>query len=213
MAKQAKKTKERKPSKIEIYVRENPARVTLIALGVLLLLRIGLFMGGESQTATPVERPVPTPLPTPIVFDDNFRKFVMPRPAFDKSSYEILASGNIFDPKQVQDIGGKGKAAEEFYRQAQSAFEKYKQTKNRKDLDDAVENVNKALENLPSHFQARRLRDNEISKALGVVTGAAKAAALAAGNATTTGTAAAATPAPGAAPEATPAAAPEEPKP
>lgn len=206
MAKQAKKAKkERKPTKIEIWARENPSRAVMIALVVLCVLRIGIFLtesGGTAETTTPDLQP--WTLPTPIAFSKQLLGLIKPRVEFDKSEYKELASGNIFDPKQVLDSRSAAAEAEALYSQADARYKVYLETKKKEDLLAAKQLVGDALLKLPSHFKARNLR-KDIDKELGLQSAEEKAKQIAEqANKPTTGTTTAAVPSPAASPAARP---------
>ncbi|MCE5228954.1 hypothetical protein LLG95_05080 [bacterium] len=188
MAKQAKKTKERKPTRIEIIIRENPARAVVVGLAIVFVLRIGLFLTEANPVADTPAPPQKAPIPTQIAFGEQLVTLLKPRPAFDQSDFKELETANIFDPKQVLDPGEKARAAEQEFQNAYAAHELYLKTKKKEDLDAAKKAVSKTLAILPSHFLARQLRD-KIDKEMGQETAAAEAAALAArGSKQTTGT-------------------------
>lgn len=206
MAKQAQKAKkERKPARIEILIRENPSRAIMVALAVLCVVRIGIFLsesGGAGEI--PLENLSPWPLPTPIQFKPQLLNLIKQKPEFDKSDYKELASANIFDPKQVLDSRSAAAEAEALYSQADARFKVYLETRKKEDLLAAKNLVGDALLKLPSHFNARDLRE-KINKEMGLATTAEQAKKIAAqANQSTTGTTPRAVPSPAASPGAQP---------
>lgn len=201
MAKQAKKAKkERKPTGIEILIRENPSRAVMVALTILCVVRIGMFL---AETNPPDEPPVPQmpwPTPTPIEFKKELMNLIKPKPEFDRSEFKELASANMFDPKQVLDSRTAVSESEALFSRADATFKAYEASKKKEDLMAAKNLVSEALVKLPSHFYARQLRE-KIDKELGVTTAADKAKDFAAkSNRPTTGTTTQATPSPAVSP-------------
>lgn len=205
MAKAAKKTKkERKPTRIEIFVRENPSRAVMIALAVLCVIRIGIFLSETNPPDEPPAPPTPWTMPTPIEFKKQLVELIKPKKPFEESEFRELASANIFDPKQVLDSRTAVGEAEVLYSQADATFKVYQESKKNENLMAAKRLVDDALLKLPSHFYARHLRD-KINEELGIVTAAEKAKQIAEkANKPTTGTATAVNPPPAASPEAQP---------
>jgi hypothetical protein len=164
--KKAKARKERKPTKLEELIRNNPSKTLVVLMVVLLVMRIGVFMSQASPSPSPPVSPgVFTINPALNPNDPNnvlvqVRQMLGQKETFEESKYWPLVSAGMFDAKQVRKDAGNEREATRYYNEAAQAFERYRRTGSRADLLDAYELVaTHTLQLQPFHLYGRQLRD------------------------------------------------------
>lgn len=125
-------------------------------LGLLLVARVFIFYDEMTFTrsipVTPEEIDIRLTLTKDSETYENVQKMLKRWTDFDLSEYSIIASFNMFDAKVVLEAEELEARAEQFYRQAESAYAA-------EELDKAKRLVDDALRRAPNHRRARDLRD------------------------------------------------------
>jgi hypothetical protein len=125
-------------------------------LGLLVLVRVFIFYGEMTFTRQRLVTPEEVKISPTLTRDHetyvNVQKMLKRWTDFDLSEYFVLASFNMFDAKVVLEAEELETQAEQFYREAESAFAA-------EDLEKAKRLVDDALRRAPNHRRARDLRD------------------------------------------------------
>ncbi len=167
MAKEAKK-KDRKPSAVEVWARQNPTRAMVALMVVLLGLRIALMV---IEPAPSREEAMPQATALPTAIDISPLERVKERRAnFDESKYAMLTTTNIFNAREVIEADTKVSRARTQYESALRAYSRWEQLSKNPEADaqknaadalaEAQTAVKAAIEEMPSHQPARRLEKN-----------------------------------------------------
>lgn len=137
------------------YYKQNPSRIFLHLMIVLLAVRIAVFLM-EANFTPPETVPIQSVELQPYISaeDPNYQKVInMTKrwPEFEeREEYYKLAEINMFDPKLVLDAQQREERANQRYQEAVAAF-------GRGDLQRARELVDEVLQLSPQHNRARQL--------------------------------------------------------
>lgn len=164
-------------NKLVLRYRNKVNQLFLMGMGVLLGLRLLLFMMDAGFNAPPRVEPTATEITPTLKLDSPDYQRVLqltrPLPDFPDSEFMVLGQYNMFDPKLVQQQAEIERRANEKFEEALISFRQGR-------LPEARTAVDEALGMQPSNARAKELRQ-QILKQLGIATTDATA--------TTTGTA------------------------
>lgn len=140
--------------KLVPWAKANANKLFLYGLGLLLLVRIFVYLS-EAQSRVPATMdPPPHQLKEVITEDSDEVKAVQslthPLPEFEVSVYNYLHQINVFDPKLTRDSGQIEDLANNLASEATIAFQNGI-------YDQARVLVNEALKMVPDHVAAREL--------------------------------------------------------
>jgi hypothetical protein len=162
--------------KLAARYRGKANQLFVIGMGILLVLRVGLFLMEANymapQRVEPGEAEIKTALQPGSPDVEAVIHLTQPMPEFGDSEFLTLGKFNMFDPKQVIQGTALEKQASEKYTEAMQAFAQGK-------LDDAKRAVDDALGIKPSHANAKKLKEQilqQLKKAESVPAAATPAA-------------------------------------
>ncbi len=152
--KKEKKVKPATENKYLIMIKENPRRMFIMGMVLLLLVRLLVYFSEASYTKS--ELPVPPVWsPKPIVDTASpeyakVKSLLVKMPEFEKANLIVLTKQNMFDPKTVNDAQELEKQANERVMKGYAAFAAGK-------MDEALEQGNGGLAIIPNHTAAKEL--------------------------------------------------------
>jgi hypothetical protein len=150
--------------KIKEMIQQQPHRLLVAVMALLLVIRLALFMIESNPTSDPSVRPTTAKLDATLTTDSEIYKkvndMVVTWPEFLDSDYMILAKFNMFDPQKVMEESEKEQRASAKYEEAYSAFWQ-------NNIDRAQQLVDEALALRPDHQPAQKLRQQILDKRAG----------------------------------------------